>query len=164
MVTNCPYAESTNEWKKSNNIWNNGTCGNTMVKPQTLEYRLINKHRHFVYQNLKNSILKYFTRYLCIAVHKDSWISIHEWFGGNFPTLNIRNVWRAPDDRHLYDVTTKCCGVTIATCLVERTLFISEMNVFFCSFQELSGLKIQMVTQIKCAIKGKRHGRSVLRK
>ena len=51
----------------------------------------------------------------------------------------------------------------VATRLVEWTLSISENKVFFCCFQELSGFKILMVTQIKCGIKAKRHGRSVLR-
>ena len=51
----------------------------------------------------------------------------------------IRNVWRVRDDGHLYDVTSKCCGVTITTRLVEWTLSIFEIRVFFCCFQELSG-------------------------
>ena len=75
-------------------------------------------------------------------IQKDSWINFHEWFGCNFSTWNIRNVWRARDDRHHYDVTGKCCGVTIITTrLVEWTLSIAEINVFFCCFQELSGFK-----------------------
>ena len=102
--------------------------------------------------------------YTCIAIQKNSWINIHEWFGCNFPTWNIRNVWRTRGDGHHYDVTSKCCGVTITTRSVEWTLFISEIRVFFCCFQELSCFKkIQMVTQIKCGIKAKRHGQSVLR-
>ena len=36
-----PVQESTNEWKKSNNFENNGTCGNTMGKPPTVRYRLM---------------------------------------------------------------------------------------------------------------------------
>ena len=41
MVTNCPYA-GINKWmEKSYNFWNNGTCGNTMVKPQTVRCWLI---------------------------------------------------------------------------------------------------------------------------
>ena len=64
-----PMQESTNEWKKSNNFSNEGTCG------------------------------------------------------------------------HHYDVTSKCCGVTITTRFVEWTLSISEIRVFFCCFQELSGFK-----------------------
>ena len=107
------------------------------------------------------AILNCFTRYKCIVIQKDSWINIHEWFGCNFPTWNIRNVWRARDDGYHYDVTSKCCCVTITTRLVEWTLSISKIRVFFCCFQELSGL--QMVTQIKCGIKAKRHGRSVSR-
>ena len=58
-----------------------------------------------------------------------------------FSNMNICNVWRARDDGHHYDVTSKCCGVTITTRLVEWTLSISEVNVFFCCFQKLSGLK-----------------------
>ena len=121
-----------------------------------------------IFQNLKkislDSILNYFTRCKYIVIQRDSGINIHEWFGCNFPTWNIHNVWHARDDGHHYDVTSKCCGVTITTRLVEWTLSISEINVFFCCFQELSGFKkIQMVTQIKCGIKAKRHGRSVSR-
>ena len=41
MVTNCPYA-GINKWmEKSNTFWKNGTCRNTIVKPQTVRYRLI---------------------------------------------------------------------------------------------------------------------------
>ena len=168
MVTNCPYA-GINKWmERSNNFWNNGTCGNTMVQPQTVRYRLkkyTSKFRKYtrIWKMSLDSILNCFTGYKCIVIQKDSWINIHEWFGCNFPTWNICNVWRARDDGHHYDVTSKWCGVTITTRLVECTLSISEINVFFCCFQELSGLKIQMVTQIKCGIKAKRHGRSVLR-
>ena len=47
---------------------------------------------------------------------------------------------------------------------VEWTLLISEIRVFFAVFKNCQALKkIQMVTQIKCRIKAKRHGRSVLR-
>ena len=88
-----------------------------------------------------DSILNCFTMYKCIVIQNDSWINIHEWFGCNFPTWNIRNVWRARDDGHHYDVTSKCCGVTITTGLVEWTLSISKINVFFCCFRELSDLK-----------------------
>ena len=88
-----------------------------------------------------NSILNCFTRYKYIVIQKDSWINIHEWFGCHFPTWNIRNVWRARDDGHHCDVTSKCCGVTITTRLVEWTLSFSEINVSFCCFQELSGFK-----------------------
>ena len=59
----------------------------------------------------------------------------------NASTWNIRNVWLARDDGHYYDVTSKCCGVTITTHWVEWTLSISEIRVFFCCFQELSGPK-----------------------
>ena len=38
---------------------------------------------------------------------------------------------RARDDGHHYGVTSKCCGVTITTCLVEWTLFIREKCVVF---------------------------------
>ena len=108
-----------------------------------------------------DSILNCFTRYKCTVIQKDSWINIHEWFGCNFPTWNIRNVWRA----HHYDVTSKCCGVTITTRLVEWALSISEIRVHsFAVFKNCQALnKIQMVTQIKCGIKAKRHRRSVLR-
>ena len=41
METNCPYA-GINKWmEKSNIFFNNETCGNTMVKPQTVRYRLL---------------------------------------------------------------------------------------------------------------------------
>ena len=36
-----PMQESTNELKNLTFFLNNGTCGNTMVKPQTVRYRLI---------------------------------------------------------------------------------------------------------------------------
>ena len=132
--------------EKSNNFWNNGTCGNTMVKPQTVRYRLIKYTSKFwkysrIWKISLDSILNCFTRYKCIVIQKDSWINIHKWFGCNFPTWNIRNVWRARDDGHHYDVTSKYCGVTITTRLVEWTLSISEINVFFCCFEQLSGLK-----------------------
>ena len=146
MVTNWPYA-GINIWmEKSNNFLNNGTCGNTMVKPQTVRYRLIKYTSKFskysrIWKMSLDSILNCFTRYKCIVIQRDSWINIHEWFGCNFPTWNIRNVWRARDDGHHYDVTSKCCGVTITTRLIEWTLSISEINVFFCCFQELSGFK-----------------------
>ena len=48
-----------------------------------------------------------FTRYKCIVMQQDSWINIHEWFGCNFPTWNIRNVWRARGDGHHNEVTNK---------------------------------------------------------
>ena len=138
--------KSTNEWKKSNNFLNNGTCWNTMVKPQTVRYRLIKYASKFwkysrIWKMSLDSILNCFTRYKCTVIQKDFWINIHEWFGCNFPTWNIRNVWRARDDGHHYDVTSKCCGVTITTRLVEWTLSFSEINVFFCCFRELSGFK-----------------------
>ena len=42
------HMQFINKWmEKSSNFWNNGTCGNTMVKPQTVRYRLINIHRNF---------------------------------------------------------------------------------------------------------------------
>ena len=138
MVINCPYA-GINKW----------------MEIEILE----------IFQNLKNIArfnLNFFTRYKYIVIQKDSWINIHEWFGCNFPTWNIRNVWRARDDGHHYDVTSECCCVTITTRLVQLTRSISEIHVFFCCFQELSEFKEQMVTQIKYGIKAKRHGRSVL--
>ena len=46
----------------------------------------------------------------------------------NFPTWNVRNVWRARGDGHHYDVTSKCCGITITKPLVECTLSVSEIN------------------------------------
>ena len=140
-----PMQESTNEWKNLTNVLN-GTCGNTMVKPQTVRYRLIKWTSKFwkysrIWKISLDSILNCFNMYKCIVIQKDSWINIHEWFGCNFPTWNIRNVWRARDDGHHYDVTSKYCGVTITTRLVEWTLSISEIRVFFCCFQELSGFK-----------------------
>ena len=53
----------------------------------------------------------------------------------NFPTRNIRNGWRARGDGHFHNVTSKCCGVTITTTLVEWTLSFSEIKVLFGSFQ-----------------------------
>ena len=88
-----------------------------------------------------DSILNCFTRHKCIVIQRHSRINIHKWLGCNFPTWSIRNVWRARDDGHHYDVTRKCYSVTIATRLVEWMLSISEINVFSCCFQELSGLK-----------------------
>ena len=145
-MINCPYAEISKWMEKSNNFLNNGTCGNTMVQPQTVRYRLIKYTSKFgkysrIWKMSLDSILNCFAWYKCIVIQKDSWINIHDWFGCNFPTWNIRNVWRVRDDGHHYDVTSKCCGVTIATRLVEWTLSISEIKVFFCCFQELSGLK-----------------------
>ena len=58
-----------------------------------------------------------------------------------FSNMKYSQCLAAPDDGHHYDVTSKCCGVTITTRLVEWTLSISEINVFFCYFQEVSGLK-----------------------
>ena len=139
-----------------------------MVKPQTVRYRLIKQTSKFwkysrIWKISLDSNLNCFTRYKSIVIQKDSWININEWFGCNFPTWNIRNVWRARDDGHHYDVTSKCCGVTI-TRLVEWTLSISEIRVFFCCFQELSGFKkYKWLPKIKSGIKAKRHGRSVLR-
>ena len=66
---------------------------------------------------------------------------MHEWFVYNFQAWNIRNVWCARDDGHHHDVKSKFCGVTLTTRLVEWTLSISEINVFFSCFQELTGLK-----------------------
>ena len=108
MVTNSPYAGINKLMEKSNNFLNNGTCGNTMVKPQTVKYRLIKYTSKFwkysrIWKMSLDSILDCFTRYKCIIIQKDSWINIHEWFGCNFPTWNIRNVWRARDDGHHYD-------------------------------------------------------------
>ena len=129
MVTNCPYA-GINEWmEKSNNFWNNGTCGNTMVKYSR------------IWKISLDSNLNCFTRYKCIVIQKDYWINIHEWFGCNFQTWNIHNVWRVRYEGHHYDVTSICCGVIITTRLVVWTLSISEINVFFCCFQLWSGLK-----------------------
>ena len=156
MVTNCPYA-GINKWmEKSNNFLNNGTCGNTMVKPQRVRYRLIKKTSKFwkysrIWKISLDSILNCFSRYKYIVIQKDSWINIHEWFGCNFPTWNIHNVWRARDDGLHYDVTNKCSGVTITTRLVEWVLSVSEINVLFAVFKNCQ--KIQMVTQIKCGIK-----------
>ena len=71
-----------------------------------------------------------------------------------FPTWNIRNVWRVRDDGHHYDVTSKCCGVTITTRLVEWMRCLSPRFVYsFAVFKNCQALKIQMVTQIKCGIK-----------
>ena len=169
MVTNCPYTGISKWMEKSNIFLNNGTCGNTMVKPQTVRYRLIKQTSKFwkysrIWKISLDSNLNCFTRYKCIVIQKDSWININEWFGCNFPTWNILNVWRARDHGHHYDVTSKCCGVTITTHLVEWTLSISEIRVFFCCFQELSSFKkYKWLPKIKCGIKAKRHGRSVLR-
>ena len=169
MVTNCSYA-GISEWMEISNIFlNNGTCGKTMVKPQTVRYRLIKQKSTFWKYSITWKIsldpnLNCFTRYKYIVIQKYSWINIHEWIGCNFPTWNIRNVCRARDDGHHYDVTSKCCGVTITTRLVEWTLSISEIRVLFCCFQELSGFKkYKWLPKIKCGIKAKRHGRSVLR-
>ena len=117
-----------------------------MVKPQTVRYRLIKKTSKFwkysrIWKISLDSILNCCIRYKCIVIQEDSWINIHEWFGCNFPTWNIHYVWRARDDGHHYDVTSKYCVVTITTRLVEWTLSISEIHVFFCCFQELSGCK-----------------------
>ena len=162
-----PMQESTNEWKKL-------TLFQIMGLAETQWYNLksevpIDKINIAIWKYSRtwqisfDSILNFLTRYKCIVIKKDSWINIHECFGRNFPTWNIRNVWRARDDGHHYDVTSKCCGVTITTRLVEWVLSIYEIRVFCCGFQELSVSKnIQMVTQIKCEITAKRHGRSVL--
>ena len=56
-------------------------------------------------------------------------------------------------DGHHYDVTSKCCGVTITTRLIERKLFFSEINVVF-YFEELLGFYQNTdFTHIKCGIK-----------
>ena len=147
MVTNCPYA-GISKWMEKSNIFfkNNGTCGNTMVKLQTVRYRLIKQTSKFwkysrIWKISLDSILNCFTRYKCTVIQKDYCINIHEWFGCNFSTRNIRNVWRTRDDGYHYNVTSKCCGVTITTRLVEWTLSISKIRTFFCCFQELSGFK-----------------------
>ena len=135
-----PMQESTNEWKTL--FLNNGTCGNTIIKTSNSEVPIdeINIEVLEILQNLNillDSISNCFTRYKCIAIQNDSWINIHEWFGSNFPTRNIRNVCRARDDGRHYDVTSKCCGVTITTRLVEWTLSISEINAVFKNCQAL---------------------------
>ena len=57
-------------------------------------------------------------------------------------TLKILHVWpRARGDGHHYDVTSRPCGVTITTRVVEWTLSIYDINVFFCSFPELSSFE-----------------------
>ena len=62
------------------------------------------------------------------------WLAVP--LGENGAHFRIRTLplWR-------YDVASKWCGVTITTSLVEWTLSISEIKVFFCSFHELSSLK-----------------------
>ena len=138
-----PMQESTNEWKNLTIFEtlrkHNGKTSNSEVPIDKINIEIFE-----IFQNLKNIarfILHFFTRYKCKVIQKDSWINIHEWFGRNFPTWNIRNVWRARDDGHHYDVTSKCCGVTTTTRLVEWTLSISEIHVFFCYFQDLPGFK-----------------------
>ena len=150
MVTNCPYA-GINKWMEKSNIFlrkHNGKTSNNEVPIGKINIEVLE-----IFQNLKNIawlILNSFTRYQCIVIRKDSWINIHKWFGCNFPTWNIRKVWRVRDDGHHCDVTSKCCGVTITTRLFEWMLSMSEINAFVCYFQELPGFKkIQMVTQIK---------------
>ena len=147
MVKIVPMQESANEWKNLTFFLNNGTCWNTMVKPQTVRYRLINQTSKFwkysrIWKISLDSVLNYFTKYKCIVLHKDYWINIHEWFGCNFPTWNIRNVWRAHDDGHHYDVTSKCCGVTITTRLVEWVRCLSSRFVYsFAVFKNCQALK-----------------------
>ena len=158
MVTNCPCAGI---FEIIGLAVHSGKTSNSEVPIDKINITFFKYSR--IWRISLDSILNCFTGYKCIVIQKDSWINIHEWFGCNFPTWNIRNAWRARDDGHHYDVTSKCCGVTITTRLVEWTLSIFEINVFFCCVQELSGLRIQMITQIKCGIKAKRHGRSVMR-
>ena len=40
-----------------------------------------------------------------------------------FQRQNIRNIWHARGDGHHYNVTSKCCGVTIMTGLAEWMLW-----------------------------------------
>ena len=114
-----------------------------------------------IFQNLKNVArfnFIFFTRYKCIVTQKDSWININQWFGYDFLKWDIRKVWRARNDGHHYDVTSKCGGVTRTKRLVEWTMSTSEINGLFCCFQDLSGFKkIQTVTQIHYGIKATRH-------
>ena len=147
MVTNCPYAGISKWMEKSNIFVNNGTCGNTMVKPQTVRYRLIKQTSKFwkysrIWKISLDSFLSCFIRYKCIVIQKDSWINIHKWCGCDFPTCNIRNVWRAHDDGHHYDVTSKCCGVTITTRLVEWVRCLSLRFMYsFAVFKNCQALK-----------------------
>ena len=139
--------ESAKEWKNLTFFLNNGTCGNPMVKPQTVGYRFIKQTSKFwkysrILKISLDSILNCLTRYKCIVIQKDSWVNIHEWFGCNFPTWNIRNVWRARDDGHHYDVTSKCCGVTITTRLIEWVRCLSPRFVYsFAVFKNCQALK-----------------------
>ena len=112
-----------------------------------MRYRFINQTSKFgkysrILKISLDSILNCFTRYKCIVIQKDSLVNIHEWFGCNFPTWNIRNVWRARDDGHHYDVTSKCCGVTITTRLVEWVRCLSPRFVYsFAVFKNCQALK-----------------------
>ena len=63
---------------------------------------------------------------------------------------------------NIYDVTIDCCAETITTSSVVWTLTFTEINLIFCSFEELLGFcKDNTLTHIKCGIKAKRHGLSV---
>ena len=60
--------ESTNDWKNLKKKWNNGTCGNTIVKSQTVRYRLIKYASKFwkycrIRKMSLDSILNCFIRY-----------------------------------------------------------------------------------------------------
>ena len=40
MEAYCPFAEINKWMEKSNNFWNTYSCGNILVLPQTMKYRL----------------------------------------------------------------------------------------------------------------------------
>ena len=83
-----------------------------MVKPQTqtdseVPIDKINIEILEISQNFKNVArfnLKLFNRVWMYSNSKG--LNIQEWFGSNFLTWNIRNVWGARDDGHHYDVAS----------------------------------------------------------
>ena len=75
------------------------------------------------FKKMFDSILKVFTGYKCLVIKYDCWINIHKCFWCCFQH-KIFVMFGARGDGHHYDVTSKYCGVTITTCLVEWTLSV----------------------------------------
>ena len=67
----------------------------------------------------------------CIIIWWDSQINTQERFGCNFQRQNIHNFWHTHGDRHHYNVTSKCCGITIMRSSVQWMLTFLEINAVF---------------------------------
>ena len=130
MVRNCPYA-GINKWmEKSNNFSNNWTFGNTMVKPQTVRYRLMKWISKFckysrIWKLSLDSILICFNRYYptlrCdIQGFRAMGLSVQYWtqWFQDFPAI-----WLA--------VPFGTNGAHLGRCtLPEKIFFVCEINCF----------------------------------